>query len=179
MRRRRSAILAMTLFAVPIAGHHRSAYGQDFDNLVVEVDELPDLAALFRRKAPIMGACPMGVDAVAPEDLPPDAHLLHLGTTGFYLDYRHRISLTDDQVEALRQLRDEALERGGALAERMDAAEQDLWTLTGAPAPDPAAIQASLETVGDLRDAQRWTYLEAVLRASEVLTPAQRAALVE
>jgi len=153
-----------------------AANATDPSTLDVSVEGLPDLMEIFRRHRPIMGDCPVGeVGDSAP--IPPGAHLLHLGTSGFYLDYAQRLELTEAQRSALREIRDGSLEAGARLDAAIEDAEHRLWAASGAGAPRQE-LEAMVREIERLRADQRWGYLEAVERAATALTDRQRAELI-
>lgn len=138
--------------------------------------DLPDLTLLFRARPP-MGDCPLGEAGDGPH-LAEGDHLLHLGAARFYVDYRRRIGLSEDQRSRLEALRAEAVAAWSREQERIDAGEVVLWRLTGEPKPDEAAIAGAIRELEGIRAAQRIAYVQSVLGASRLLTEDQRRALV-
>ena len=61
---------------------------------------------------------------------------------------------------------------------RIDQAEQDLYTLTGADQPENAGFEAKIAEIEKLRARQRINFIRAVEDASNELTPEQRQALL-
>ena len=61
---------------------------------------------------------------------------------------------------------------------RIDQAEQELYTLTGADQPNNVRIQAKLGEIEKLRAGQRMNFIQAVGEASNVLTHDQHQALL-
>lgn len=152
-----------------------AALAQDFIPDVVDVSELPDLLEALGSNRPVMGKCPLGMDGMA---LPPADHLLHLGTTGFYLDYEKRLDLDEEQVESLTAIRDDALGRGALLDAQLEAKEAELWGLTGAPQRDEKAITSVVKQIEALHVERRLLYIDAISRAADTLRPEQVALLV-
>jgi hypothetical protein len=142
----------------------------------LNIDTMPDLYGFLRRQ-PVMGECPLGLRDAEGDATPPGRHLLHLGTTGFYLDYRIRLKLSDDQIASLKAIRDAVLREAAAREVEIRQAEERMWTLTSTVAPEPSGLKAQVDAIGAVRDQQRWLHLEAVLEASRVLTDAQRSKL--
>ncbi|HEY5870670.1 MAG TPA: periplasmic heavy metal sensor [Candidatus Tectomicrobia bacterium] len=152
--------------------------------------------------APAMGMCCMGKIAsggnAAMSAMPPAAdgmatmrgpasatpgqigasHLYHIGSNGFFLNHARHITLTPDQALSLNQLKEKAMLDRASEQRRIDQAEQELYTLTGADQPDDASIQAKIVEIEQLRAAQRMHFIRAVADANNVLTPAQRQALL-
>ncbi len=151
-----------------------NALATDPSTLDVNLEGIPDMIDLFRRQRPIMGQCPMGEQEGS---LASAEHVLHLGTTGFYLDYARRLDLTEEQRSKLEGVRDSALRVGAEQQQRIDKAEAELWRLTGTDAT-PAELEAQVRAIGKLRDDQRWGYLEAVREAAGLLTSKQSKRLV-
>ena len=152
--------------------------------------------------APAMGMCCMGGMAsggnAAMSAMPPAAggmatisgpssatpgqagasHLYHIGSNGFFLNHAQHITLTPDQKLTLNQLKEKAMLDRASEQRRIDQAEQELYTLTGADQPDDARIQAQIVEIGTLRADQRMHFIRAVADANNVLTPEQRQALL-
>lgn len=105
------------------------------------------------------------------------SHLYHVGATGFFLD-QPNLQLTDAQQSALNTIKAKALLARSESERQASRAEEELWTLTGAPEPDAALVAAKVQEVERIRARARLTFIEAVGEATRVLTPAQRAALL-
>jgi Spy/CpxP family protein refolding chaperone len=106
------------------------------------------------------------------------SHLYHVGATGFFLDHPEHITLTTDQQSHLNRVRERvALERAES-ERRIDQAEQVLWSLTAADAPDASKVEEQVRVIERLRADARLAHVRAVGEAAQVLTPSQRAALV-
>lgn len=152
-----------------------TALAQD---MVPEVDlsNLPDLLEGFHSKGPVMGECPLGLQD-APNIAPAD-HLLHLGTTGFYLDYEKRLDLDATQLKALQVIRDETLRRGAVLDAQLEVKENALWALTGGTSFDQAVVAATVKEIEALQVERRLLYIVAISQAAGVLRPEQVAKLI-
>ena len=109
---------------------------------------------------------------------PGASHLLHMGSTGFFLNHSQHITLTADQRSRLNRLKEKAMLGQASEQRRIDQSEQELYTLTGADQPDNAGIQAKLGEIEKLRAEQRMKFIRAVGEASNVLTPDQHQALM-
>lgn len=109
---------------------------------------------------------------------PGASHLLHMGSTGFFLNHSQHITLTADQKSRLNRLKEKAMLGQASQQRRIDQAEQELYTLTGADEPDNAGIQAKLGEIEKLRAEQRMNFIRAVGEASNVLTHEQHQALL-
>lgn len=105
------------------------------------------------------------------------SHLYHVGATGFFLD-QPSLQLTDAQQSALNAIKAKALLARSESERQASQAEEDLWTLTGAPEPDATLIAAKVQELERIRARARLTFIEAVGEATRVLTPAQRAAVL-
>jgi len=108
---------------------------------------------------------------------PGASHLYHVGSTGFFLD-QAGISLSDDQRSALNKIKERALLERGDADRRIEQAEQELWTLTGADQPDSTKVQAKVREIEQLRSNQRLAFIQTVGEATKVLTADQRTALL-
>jgi Spy/CpxP family protein refolding chaperone len=109
---------------------------------------------------------------------PGASHLLHMGSTGFFLNHSQHITLTADQKSKLNRLKEKAMLDQASQQRRIDQGEQELYSLTGADQPDNAGIQAKLGEIEKLRAEQRMNFIRAVGEASNVLTHDQHQALM-
>lgn len=106
------------------------------------------------------------------------SHLYHIGSKGFFLNHSRHITLTPDQKLTLNYMKEKAMLGQASEQRRIDQAEQELYTLTGADQPDNAKIQAKIVEIEKLRGEQRMSFIRAVADASNVLSPEQRKALL-
>jgi len=106
------------------------------------------------------------------------SHLSHIGSTGFFLDHPEHITLTADQKMTLTRLKERTFLDRATKQRRIDQAEQELYTLTGAEPPDNDQIQAKITEIEKLRADQRIAFIHAVREAAQVLTDEQRKALL-
>jgi Spy/CpxP family protein refolding chaperone len=109
---------------------------------------------------------------------PGASHLYHVGATGFFLDHPQHLVLSADQKARLNRIREQAALDRATMQRRIDEAEQELWTLTGADSPDGGRIEAVVRSIERLRGDQRLLHIRAVGDAAQVLTPAQQGALL-
>ena len=109
---------------------------------------------------------------------PGGSHLYHVGASGFFLDHPQHITLSTAQQTALNRIKEKALLDRANSTRRIEEAEQELWTLTAADAPDGAKIEAKVRVVEKLGGDQRLAVIRAVGEAAKVLTPEQQAALL-
>jgi Spy/CpxP family protein refolding chaperone len=109
---------------------------------------------------------------------PGASHLLHIGSTGFFLNHSQHITLTPDQKSRLNRLKEKAMLGQASEQRRIDQAEQELYTLTGADQPDNAGIQTKIGEIEKLRAEQRMNFIRAVGEASNVLTHDQHQVLM-
>ncbi len=133
--------------------------------------------------AMVMPGAPAGAKAAAPRSMsslpgvPGASHLYHIGSTGFFLD-QPMISLNNDQQSALNKIKERALLERGNAERRVEQAEQELWTLTGADQPDAAQVQAKAREIEQIRTNQRLGFIQAVGEATKLLTAEQRTHLL-
>ena len=106
------------------------------------------------------------------------SHIYHIGSNGFFLNHSRHITLTPDQKLTLNHLKEKAMLESAYEQRRIDQAEQELYTATGADQPDNTKIQAKIGEIEKLRSGQRMNFIRAVADASNVLTPEQRKALL-
>jgi Spy/CpxP family protein refolding chaperone len=152
--------------------------------------------------APAMGMCCMGGMAAggnaAMSAMPPAAggmatmsgpssatpgqagasHLYHVGSTGFFLNHSQHITLTADQKFTLNRLKERAMLHRASEQRKIDQAEQELYTLTGADQLDNSKVQEKIGEIEKLRAEQRMNFIRAVGEASIVLTHDQHQALM-
>ena len=124
------------------------------------------------------GMAGMGGPSSAMPGQPGASHLLHMGSTGFFLNHQQHITLTADQKSKLNRFKEKAMLGQASEQRKIDQAEQELYTLTGADEPDNSKIQATLGEIERLRAEQRMNFIRAVGEASNVLTPDQHQALM-
>lgn len=104
---------------------------------------------------------------------PGQSHLYHIGATDFYLDHPQHITLTTPQQQTLAQYKQQSLLKQGELQRQVDAAEQELWQLTGADQPQIGNIETKVREIQRLRGDQRVEFIRAVGEAAKVLTDEQ------
>lgn len=129
--------------------------------------------------APPGGAmAPMNAPSSAMPGQPGASHLYHIGSTGFFLNYSQHITLTADQRFALNRLKEKTMLDRASEQRRIDQAEQELYTLTGADQLDNSRVQAKIGEIERLRAEQRMNFIRAVGEAINVLTHDQHQALM-
>ena len=109
---------------------------------------------------------------------PGGSHLLHIGSTGFYLNHSEHITLTPDQRARLNRLKEKAMLEQASAQRGIDQGEQELYTLTGTDQPDNARIAAKIADIEKMRAAQRMNFIQLVTDASNILTHEQHQALL-
>lgn len=109
---------------------------------------------------------------------PGASHILHIGSTGFFLNHPQHITLTADQKSKLNRLKEKAMLDQASEQRKIDQAEQELYSLTGAEQADTSKIQAKISEIEKRRSEQRMNFIQAVSEASNVLTHDQHQALM-
>ena len=109
--------------------------------------------------------------------VPGASHVYHVGSSGFFLD-QPQLQLTTQQQAALNRIKERALLERANAERRIEQAEQELWTLTGADQPDATKVQAKLQEIERLRTDQRIGFIRAVGEATKQLTPEQQNVLL-
>lgn len=109
---------------------------------------------------------------------PGASHLLHIGSTGFFLNHAQHITLTADQRAKLNRLKEKAMLEQASEQRKIDQAEQEVYSLTGADQADTSKIQAKISEIEKRRSEQRMNFIQAVSEASNVLTHDQHRALM-
>ncbi len=120
------------------------------------------------------GGMNTGGMASALPGFPGASHLYHLGATGFFLDHGSHITLTVDQQKQLGEIKEQSLLNQSTLQRKIDQAEQELWDLTGADAPDAAKVEGKAREIEQLKSEQRISFIRDVGKAAAVLTDEQR-----
>lgn len=105
---------------------------------------------------------------------PGQSHVYHIGATDFFLDHPQHIALTTQQQQTLALQKQQSLLKQSELQKQIDAAEQELWLLTGADQPQIADIEKKAREIERLRGDQRVAFIRAVGEAGKVLTDEQR-----
>lgn len=105
---------------------------------------------------------------------PGQSHLYHIGATGFFLDHPEHIVLTTQQKQALAKKKQQSLLKQGEIQRQIDAAEQEMWELTGAEQPQAADIDRKAREIERLRAEQRIAFIRAVGESAKILTEEQR-----
>ncbi len=109
---------------------------------------------------------------------PGASHLLHMGSTGFFLNHSQHITVTADQKSKLNRIKEKAMLDQASEQRKIDQGEQELYTLTGADQLDNSKVQAKIGEIEKLRTGQRMNFIQAVGEASNVLTHDQHLALM-
>ena len=164
----------LTLLLIALLG--QPAVAGDPGRFESDARPIPDLLDVLRQRGPIMGECPLG--DVDRRVVSPRRHLLHLGSTGFYLDLQDRLHLSDTQKVALAQIRDEALAAGGDMDAAIVRAEHEVWQASGS-LHGATVLEKKIRNAEALRTEQRLIYARAIASAAEVLTDAQRSTLTD
>lgn len=125
-----------------------------------------------------MGMVPSQMTTSALPGFPGVSHLYHVGATGFFLDHAQHVSLTAEQSQQLGKLREQALSDSATAQRRVEQAEQELWQLTAADAPDAGRIEAKVREIEKLRADERLSFIRKVGEAARLLTPDQRSQVV-
>ena len=105
---------------------------------------------------------------------PGQSHLYHIGATGFFLNHPEHITLTVQQQQSLANIKQQALMKQSDFQRQIDAAEQELWQLTGADQPQLSQIDKKVREIDKLKSDQRINFIRAVGEAANGLTAEQR-----
>lgn len=124
------------------------------------------------------GMAAMNSPSSAMPGQPGGSHLYHVGSTGFFLNHSQHITLTAEQTFALNRLKERAMLDRASEQRKIDQAEQELYTLTGADQLDNSAVQGKIGEIEKLRAEQRMNFIRAVGEASKVLSHDQHQALM-
>jgi hypothetical protein len=127
------------------------------------------MAAMGGMNSPAAMATPSALPG-----FPGQSHLYHIGATGFFLDHPEHIALTTQQQQTLAQRKQQSLLKQGELQRQVDAAEQELWQLTGADQPQIGDIEKKVREIERLRGDQRLAFIRAVGESAKTLTDEQR-----
>ena len=130
------------------------------------------MAAMGGANSPAAMAMPSALPG-----FPGQSHLYHIGATGFFLDHPEHIVLTTQQKQSLAKKKQLSLLKQGEIQRQIDAAEQELWELTGADQPQVSDIDRKAREIERLRADQRIAFIRAVGESAKLLTEEQRAQL--
>lgn len=108
---------------------------------------------------------------------PGQSHLYHLGSSDFFLDHESHISLTNQQQKSLAKIKQASLAQQADVQRQIDAAEEELWSLTAADQPDAGEVEKKARAIERLRSDKRLAFIRKVGEASKLLTDEQRLAL--
>ena len=165
----------------PVRGGVHSEFGSAATATMTPIDGgmtggvAAPLAAAPVAAAPL-AAAPVAVAAPAP--LPGfngAAHLYHAGVNDFFLDAAGPLALSTEQRARLRIIQARSVLDQTEAQRKIEAAEQQMWKLTGAARPEMIRIEATVREIEKLRADRRLAFIRAVGEAAGVLTDAQRA----
>lgn len=109
---------------------------------------------------------------------PGASHIYHIGATGFFLDHPQHITLSNEQLTQLNEIKSAALLKQDEFDRSIQEAEQQLWVLTSSDTPDISKIDASVRQIAKQRGDQQIAFIRSVGEAAGVLTAEQRKVLV-
>jgi Spy/CpxP family protein refolding chaperone len=138
----------------------------------------PGGSAGMSSAAPAPGMAGMSGPSSAMPGQPGASHLLHMGSTGFFLNHSQHITLTADQKSKLNRIKEKSMLDQASEQRKIDQGEQELYTLTGADQLDNSKVQGKIAEIEKLRTGQRMNFIQAVGEASNVLTHDQHLALM-
>jgi Spy/CpxP family protein refolding chaperone len=138
----------------------------------------PGGSAGMNAATPSQGMAGMSGSSSAMPGQPGASHLLHIGSTGFFLNHSQHITLTADQKSKLNRLKEKAMLDQASEQRKIDQAEQELYALTGADQLDASEVLAKIGEIEKLRAGQRMNFIQMVGEASNVLTHDQHLALL-
>lgn len=105
---------------------------------------------------------------------PGASHIYHVGSTGFFLDHSAAIQLTSEQQTTLGGIKKRALSDQAEVQQKVERAEQELWTLTSSDQPNLTQIDGKVREIEKLEGDRRIAFIRAVGEAARVLTDDQR-----
>lgn len=115
----------------------------------------------------------MSMDSALP-GFPGISHIYHIGSTGYFLNHGDHLNLSPEQQKQLGELKQTSELKQATYQREIDAAEQELWELTAAGAPDIVKIETQLKSIAQKQTDQRLDFIRSVGEAAKVLTDAQR-----
>lgn len=118
----------------------------------------------------------MSMDSALP-GFPGISHIYHIGATGYFLNHGDHLNLSLEQQKQLGELKQASELKQATYQREIDAAEQELWELTAAGAPDLSKIEAKVESIAQKQTDKRIDFIRFVGEAAKVLTDAQRQVL--
>ena len=109
---------------------------------------------------------------------PGASHIYHIGSSEFFLDHDAHISLTLEQKTKLNKAKQQVKLQSLKADREIEQAEQELWELTSAGAPDIKKIESKIQSIEKLKGAQRLAFIRAVGESVKVLNDKQIKVLV-
>lgn len=161
-------------FGPAMMGMHRGEMGMPPAGMMREMGRMATAVPSTPAPSETLSAAPRPLSAMP--GMPGVSHLHHIGSTEFFLD-QPQIGLTSEQQSRLRQIMERALTERSNADRAIEAAEQELWGLTGA-GTDEARVEAKIAEIERARTNQRIEFIRSVSSAIEILIPEQRAMLV-
>ena len=107
-------------------------------------------------------------------NVPQATRLYHVGSIDFFLDQGDKLNLTTKQTSDLTEIKGKALAQTNGFQTKIVQAEQELFVLTGADAPNQSSISKKIKDIENLRSEQRLSFIKSVGAAGKVLSESQR-----
>lgn len=104
---------------------------------------------------------------------PGASHIYHVGATGFFIDHGVHLSLNDEQMSLLNDIREKETLRQSTLSRRTEELEQELWVLTSADQPLADKVEAKIREITALDAEKRMSFIRSVGAAAKVLSQEQ------
>ncbi len=153
----------------PAAGAGQMGAGQGM------ADPNGKMGGMQNRGNQVDASPPMGGAAQPTTVGAPDAtRLYHVGSIDFFLDQAGKLNLTSKQTTDLTEIKRLSLARTSELQTKIVQSEQQLFSLTGADAPNEKGIANKVKEIEKLRTDQRLDFIKSVGRAGKVLSADQR-----
>ena len=142
-----------------------------------EMGMAPTMTAPATSPMPGMTAAPGTPSVSTLPGFPGASHLYHIGSTGYFLDHPHHITLTTEQQTSLNSIREKAALEKSSYQRKIEEGEQALWSLTASDNPDAPAIESKVREIEGHRSDQRAAFIRSVGEAARVLSDEQRKTL--
>lgn len=115
----------------------------------------------------------MSMDSALP-GFPGISHIYHIGATGHFLNHGDHLNLSLEQQKQLGELKQDSELKQASYQREIDAAEQELWELTAAGAPEILKIEAKVKSIAKKQADKRLDFIRSIGEAAKVLTDVQR-----
>ena len=110
-------------------------------------------------------------------EMPMKQHLMHIGSTDFFLDHQDHIKLSADQVSKIERIKKDYFAKAEKYKSNIQDEEAKLWELTSADSPNMKKIRKQVAEVEGEKVKERTEFISSVNNALKVLNSKQKSQL--